>query len=232
MAEARGMRDRSLPPPGAMEALRHLRTALAQGVPVHRALLEAVGLWTAPEEVRGTRYLRYLIAGEALDLYTLAGRLLEEVDGAVPPEERRALLEGGGLLSRLPEAEAVERLGPVKHRAFLNYWYGVVVERAVQQAAVEEVCKERLARGLPVWKDPTGEAFQRLYGDPFPDLWTAFRRAWAGSLPPDPEALEKEFTYWLFRLRVARSEKARLASDTRKGLDWLAQWGRAYPWLR
>ena len=28
----------------------------------------------------------------------------------------------------------------------------------------------------------------------------------------------KEFTYWLFRYRVKNSDKARVASDTRKGL--------------
>jgi hypothetical protein len=37
----------------------------------------------------------------------------------------------------------------------------------------------------------------------------------------------KEFTYWLFKYRVARSDKARIASDTRKGLDQLARMQRA-----
>ena len=32
-----------------------------------------------------------------------------------------------------------------------------------------------------------------------------------------------EFTYWLFKLRVARSDSARTASDTRKGLGVLRE---------
>jgi hypothetical protein len=31
----------------------------------------------------------------------------------------------------------------------------------------------------------------------------------------------KEFTYWLFKYRVKHSEPARMASDTKKGLDQL-----------
>ena len=31
----------------------------------------------------------------------------------------------------------------------------------------------------------------------------------------------KEFTYWLFKYRLSKSDKARIASDTRKGLQQL-----------
>jgi hypothetical protein len=35
----------------------------------------------------------------------------------------------------------------------------------------------------------------------------------------------KEFIYWLFQYRVHQSEKARVASDTKKALNWLRhQW--------
>ena len=35
----------------------------------------------------------------------------------------------------------------------------------------------------------------------------------------------KEFTYWLFKYRLKRCEKARIASDTKKALDYLKkQW--------
>ena len=33
----------------------------------------------------------------------------------------------------------------------------------------------------------------------------------------------KAFTYWLFRLRLSRSDSSRIASDTRKGLRMLGQ---------
>jgi len=31
----------------------------------------------------------------------------------------------------------------------------------------------------------------------------------------------KEFTYWLFKYRLKHCDKARVASDTKKALDWL-----------
>ena len=35
----------------------------------------------------------------------------------------------------------------------------------------------------------------------------------------------KEFTYWLFKYRLKKCEKARIASDTRKALEYLKrQW--------
>ena len=34
---------------------------------------------------------------------------------------------------------------------------------------------------------------------------------------------KKEFTYWLFKRRIQQIEKARVASDTRKGLEWLSR---------
>jgi hypothetical protein len=35
----------------------------------------------------------------------------------------------------------------------------------------------------------------------------------------------KEFTYWCFKYRVRISEKAKVASDTTKGLEWLRKNG-------
>ena len=57
------------------EAILHLRTMLAAGAPWHRALLEAVGRWTIPEETFEGRKYRYLLQGEAFDWLLLAERL-------------------------------------------------------------------------------------------------------------------------------------------------------------
>ena len=43
------------------EALLHLKRAVKGGTPWHRALLEAIGLWTLPQEVFQDRTYRYLI---------------------------------------------------------------------------------------------------------------------------------------------------------------------------
>ena len=44
-------------------------------------------------------------------------------------------------------------IGPTKYRAYLNYWYGVIVEEALQLAVEEEVRKRYRARGYPDSED-------------------------------------------------------------------------------
>ena len=69
---------------------------------------------------------------------------------------------------RLPDdvdENDVERLLGAKHRAHLNFVYGVRVEEALQLAVGNEVHKERFASR--VWEKnglSDDEAFQRLYG--------------------------------------------------------------------
>ena len=58
------------------EALRHLKAAPQSGVPWHQALLEAIGLWTQPQEEFQGRTYQYLIQGEAFDWLVLAERAL------------------------------------------------------------------------------------------------------------------------------------------------------------
>lgn len=79
------------------EALLHLRAAVRKGVPWYQALLQAVGLWTIPEEVYQDRDYQYLIQGEAFDWLVLAERLCAELDGYIPPEDRELLLFQGKL---------------------------------------------------------------------------------------------------------------------------------------
>ena len=56
----------------APEALLHLKRAVKAGAPWQRSLLEAIGLWTLPQEVFQDRTYRYLIQGEAFDWLLLA----------------------------------------------------------------------------------------------------------------------------------------------------------------
>jgi tRNA-dihydrouridine synthase len=70
------------------------------------------------------------------------------------------------------------------------------------------------------------EAYCRIYEADMTDLLALFRgqRGYANG---DSMSLteKKEFTYWLFKYRVEHSEKAKVASDTRKALAWLQhQW--------
>jgi hypothetical protein len=201
------------------EALLHLWSAVRSGVPWYQALLEAVGLWTLPQEVYQERTYQYLIQGEAFDWLVLAERLCAELDGYIPAKEQERLLFQGELPDQVePEVFRVT-LGTAKYRGYLNYWYGVVIEEALQLAVEEDVRKRHLARGYSDSEDLVEEAFTHLYGDTRASLLEEFRgqahlRRGRGLSLCDL----KQFTYWLFKRRLNMWDPARVASDTQKGI--------------
>ena len=204
------------------EAVTHLKQAIRSGVEWQRALLEAVGRWTLPEEDFQGRHYQYLVRDEAFDWLLLAERLCCELDGMVPVEEKEQLLFHGSLPDSISAADFRELMGFSKHRAFLNYWYGVVVEEALQLAVEDEVRKQHRARGLPDSEDLAEEAFVRIYEHNRTHLLKRFLKE-NGS--PGRRSISvggmKEFTYWLFKRRLKLWDPARVASDTRKALDQL-----------
>ena len=203
----------------APEAAAAFERSVRAGEPWFESLLRGIGDWTLSEETRNGRRYRYLISGEAFNMLLLAERLLEEVDGLVPAEDKERLLFAGRAPEEIDTASLRERIGAVKHGAHLNYWYGVVVEQSLQQAVLEEVAKARqsLAATEESLED---EAFRRLYDATEEALRHEFRRASTGRKGGARSPLDEHdaFTYWLFKRRVARSDPARLASDTMKGL--------------
>src|SRR2546422_2809593 len=76
----------------AEETIQFLRARVAAGQPWYRALLDAVAMWTRPEETAGGRFFRYLIGGEAFDWLLLAERLTATIADLVPEPECCALL--------------------------------------------------------------------------------------------------------------------------------------------
>lgn len=216
------------------ESVLHLRSALDSGVTWYQALLEAVGLWTLPQEIHQGRTYQYLIRGEAFDWLLLAERLCDEIDGAIPVEDKEALLITGQLPEAVTPEVFRELIGATKHGAYLNYWYGVVLEEALQLAVEEEVRKRHRARCYPDSEELVEQAFAHLYGKNRCDLLAEFLKSSRGAPPlnseplisgtADPEESSlsltelKEFTYWLFKHRVNAWDPARVASDTRKGL--------------
>ncbi len=201
------------------EALRHLKAAVGSGAPWHLALLETVGLWTQPQEEYLGRKYQYLIQGEAFDWLVLAERLCGELDGVIPAEEKEGLLFSG----RFPETVEPEAfrdiLGINKYRAYLNYWYGVVVEEALQLSVEEDVRKRHLARCYADTEDLVEDAFVHLYSASQTDLIEEFRQEF--HLPRRRHLSlsdTKEFTYWLHKRRIKMWDPARVASDTNKGL--------------
>jgi hypothetical protein len=208
------------------EAILHLREAISTGKNWYVALLEAIGLWGSAEELYEGRYYRYLIGGEAFDWLTLAERLCEEINGLVPENEKLDLLFAATPPIDLPPSEFRQLIGDVKYRAYLNYLYGVVIEEALLSVVEEEVLKENGHLTLILGQRVEEEAYRRIYDAEMTALLALFRgqRGYANG---DSMSLteKKEFTYWLFKYRVEHSEKARVASDTRKALVWLQrQW--------
>ncbi|MDE2842318.1 MAG: hypothetical protein OXN21_02935 [Chloroflexota bacterium] len=208
----------------APDAVIHLRAAARSGMAWPRALLEAVSLWTVPHETWQDRAYRYLIAGEALDWLALVERLYPEIEDFIPPADLERLLFEGALPDDVTPEEFKTWMGGNKHRAYLNYWYGVVVEEALQQSAEDDVRKREKARCYPDNEDMVEEAFTHLYGNTRSVLLREFRKeARLPEFSPLSLADCKEFTYWLSKLRFNLWDPARVASDTRKGIRYLAR---------
>ena len=204
------------------EAVLHLKTSLGDGVDWPTAMLEAMALWTRPEEVFEERRYNYLIGGEAFDWLALLERLSHEVAGQVPGDELEELLFTGRFPPSFDESDIQGLLGIDKYRGYLNYFYGVEVESALQQSVETEVEKRYYANGRRDAADRSDEVFFRIYRAPLAELREAYR---SETEAPAGESITltelKEFTYWLFKRRLKVSDKAKIASDTRKGLNAL-----------
>ena len=210
---------------GDAEAIRYLKEALASGKNWYLSLLGAIGLWTSASEEYNDRSYVYLIDGEAFDWLLLAERLCDTVEGFLPENERDALLFHGVPPLELDASAVRELIGDIKYGQYLNYFYGVTVEEALLLAVQEAIDKERWVQGLHRALS-SDEAYHRIYDAERDDLLKQFRQEkhhiQRQSITIDEM---KEFTYWLFKYRLKRCEKARIASDTRKALDYLQrQW--------
>ena len=210
-----------------------LRSDILAGEPWYTALLGAVARWRLPIEHIDGRQYRYLIGGEAFDWLVLAERLTDTISDLIPAAERDDLLFFGCP----PDGDDDERfrrlIGPAKHRAHLNFLYGVILEDALQLAAEEERHKEIRCRVWGVDHRVDETAFERVYGRPKDELLQTFREERGLPQPPVLTLLEqREFTYWLFKRRVQLADPARVASDTRRALAQISQMQAARRRLR
>ncbi len=204
---------------GDKEAIEHFKQALISGKHWYLALLEAMGLWISAEETYQGRHYRYLIAGEAFDWLLLAERLCQEVDGLVPEQEMVDFLFSGQPPLELTEQEFKTLIGSAKYRAYLNYFYGIVVERALLLTVEDEIDKERRAH---VFQEHSQDSYLRIYGTDQLSLLQRFREETGYDHGDSINVSElREFTYWLFQYRLRNSERARVASDTKKALVYL-----------
>ena len=214
---------------GSEEIAARLRRAVLDGEDWPIAVLDAMAAWTAPvEQFRGARHT-YFIAGEAFDWLTLAQRLSVELSGLAPDDEVERLLFSGRLPARIDESVFRDVLGVEKIRGILNYFYGVTVEEALLYAVEREIQKRLLSNGVQFNGDLSERAFLRLYRRSEAELLWLFREEMGY---PQRTSISfshyKEFTYWLFKYRVRNSDKAKTASDTRKGLEQLEEMTAAH----
>ncbi len=206
------------------DPIAYLRDRIAEGEHWYTAMLRSMSRWSLAEKTIDERRYRYLIGGEAFDWLLLAERLLDEIDGDVPAEEREALLFHGHPPLEMDEEEFQDLIGTPKYQAHLNYLYGVTVEEALQQAVEDEVAKEKHGYVFSFEDRGDSTAFLRIYGKSQAELLGLFQKD-RGLPPTDLLKLGdlKEFTYWLFKYRVKTCDGARVASDTRKGLAALSR---------
>jgi len=223
--------DKQLPlfqltPVGDAEAIQYLRQAITRGKHWYIALLETIRLWSVAEETHNGHVHHYLIDGEAFDWLLLAERLCALVDGLLPNNKKMALLFHGEPPLNLTTEKFKKLIGSAKYRQYLNYFYGITVEEALIVVVREEVRKERRTSGYNKEHDIDNEVYQRIYGATKAVLLKHFRREKDYPQLKSISLTElKEFTYWLFKYRLNHCDKARVASDTKKGLEQLRQQG-------
>ncbi|MFN0093209.1 MAG: hypothetical protein ACKVVT_00310 [Dehalococcoidia bacterium] len=221
-AEPSGAPDAGLP--AVEDTLFRLRQAVQSGRHWFDCVLDAVRDWRAAEEWVGDRHFRYLIAGEAFDWLLLAERLALELQDLVPAGEVDALLFDGKWPLAIDDAEFAERVGPAKFSAHLNYLYGVQVEEALQLHVEEEMWKEAFSRAWGLDPRIDESMYERVYSKDRQELQALYYEATGTMLRERVSLTEwKSFTYWLFRYRMKWQDKARVASDTRKGLAQLTK---------
>ena len=203
-----------------------MRAAILDGSHWFDALLDAVTDWRAPEEWVGERHYRYLIGGEAFDWLLLAERLLDCAVDLVPRDEREALLFENRWPAdvEMDDDTFAERLGQAKHSAHLNYLYGVLVEEALQLGVEEELHKENRSGAWGRYPQVDDTMFERVYGKPRLEMLATYYEETGVLLRGEVGLADwRAFTYWCFKFRMRRQDKARVASDTRKGLAQLTR---------
>jgi hypothetical protein len=214
------------------ELLATLESRLAENPSEwQEAVLETIGQWPLSSETVNGEQFNYLIGGEAFDWRLLARRILENLENGPRADEWRPWLDTPDLFAGFGEPEFMRMLGVDKFRASLSYFYGVTVEQGLIVATREEITKRRVASGRAPTDDRCEEADERLYGDDSRSLWHDYlRETNRDQRDREQRSLGQDdaFVYWLFKRRMERSDPARVASDTRKGLAQLERMLRSH----
>ena len=205
----------------AQQIVNNLRLAITQGSEWTSAVVKAMASWEIPEEkYLGSLYI-YLIAGEAFDWILLAQRLCYAIRDLIPEYdmERTLFLMN---FSGLQAENFQENLGPSKFRGYLNFYYGVFVEQALQLATELEIQKHYTGNGVLYKDDYSDESFSKIYGLSQNNLLKKYSDEHKIPIKDSITTSEHNaFTYWLFKYRLKSSDQSKTASDTAKGLNQL-----------
>lgn len=208
--------------------IHELRERISSGQEWYGAMLQAVREWPlTEEELDGERYV-YLLDGEALDLTRLCERLCLAVADLVPEDEVVTLIANDRPPNDRAYSDLKSLVGHEKYRAYLTFIYGVLVEEMVVHAVVEDLRKRRRAAGLTRYDAELDDAYEYVYGSTRMELVNLFLRD--KGLPRRGRMTltqMKEFTYWLFKMRLRNSDKSRVASDTKRALTALHRYTSA-----
>ena len=204
------------------QTIQGLRSVIAEDKHWYIAMLETIRLWRSSEEYYDGRHYCYLIDNEAFDWLILAERLCEELDELIPENERTNLLFFGIPPIELSKDEFKHLIGATKYRTYLNYFYGILVEKFLILAVTEEIRKKRRVLGLNSDNRIVDEAYQHTYGSNQFALLKQFRKERHYPQLRSIRLTElNEFTYWLFKYRMKTRDKSCVASDTKKALTKL-----------
>jgi hypothetical protein len=214
--------DNSRPVLAVEEAISRFKAGVASGENWYMALLDAVQNWPVSEETIGDQKYRYLISGEALDVLQIAERLVKAAGGLVPEDELVDFLFHDKPPVALTQEETRRAMGDARFAQYLNFFYGITAEEALLQAVEDEVRKEEQGLNVHTETQIIDETYRRVYDSPQRALLRQFRKE-TGYPSGGAVSLEqmKEFSYWRFKYRLKHCDKARIASDTKKALDWM-----------
>lgn len=212
----------SSPVPAVEEAINRFKADVAAGKNWFLALLDAVKNWPVSREAVGGQIYSYIISGEALDMLQLAERLIKASGDLVPENESVDFLFRNKPPLLLTPEETKSLLGDTRFAQYLNFFYGITAEEALLQAVEEEVRKEEQGINMHSEMQIIDETYRRIYDVPQRVLLRQFRKdkEYAAGGGVSLEQM-KEFSYWRFKYRLEHCEKARIASDTKKALNWM-----------
>tara|TARA_Y100001934_G_C12292879_1_gene745772 strand:- start:913 stop:1590 length:678 start_codon:yes stop_codon:yes gene_type:complete len=204
--------------------INSMAKSINNGIPWPNALLNTISNWSTPEEIFEGKKFQYFISEEAFDLFLLAERICisPKIKNLIPSDEITNLVVQNKFPPSFDTKKIKTILGFEKYRAHMNFFYGITIEETLQLATELEIYKNKASIGIANSTVTLEEIFNKIYGDSDINLIKKFFKSKNKRTKKKFSLTEyKELTYWLFHFRIQNSDKAKLASDTKKAIKQL-----------